>query len=80
MKFQPTLNKTFYQKPPLPTHWQLEDFKLQKIKLGLLSFLPLVFNKRITIIRIEKQICILSSRETIPHRRISNLDLLTLGH
>lgn len=39
---------------------------------------PISFNRRFTIIRIEKQIYILSSRETIAHRQIATLTLIVM--
>ena len=55
---QLALNYFFCCKTPPPTHWQLQHSKLKKIKLDLLSLTPLVFNRRFTLIRIEKQVYI----------------------
>ena len=58
VRFQLALNYSFCRKTPPPTHWQLQHSKLQKIKLDLLSLPPLVFHRRFTLIRIERQVYI----------------------
>ena len=71
MRFQPTLNKIFCSKSPTSTHQQLEHYELKNYKkitkitkLGLLSLL-LWFLTKVHYIRIEKQIHVLPSWQTI---------------